>query len=200
MATHPHADHIGGLPAVIKAFSIGKVYMPNAEHTTKTYENLLTAIADKGLKITAAKAGVTVLDEPGLKVTFLAPASDKYKDLNNYSAVLQIQFKDTAFLLMGDAEKESEEEIVARYGDALAADVVKAGHHGSRTSSTQKLIAATQAQYVVFCCGKDNSYGHPHEETVSAWTKAGAALFRTDVHGTITAVSDGKTVTVTTEK
>lgn len=199
VATHPHADHIGGLPAVIKEFSIGQVYMLKVEHTTKTYENLLTTIADKGLKIKTARAGVSLLNETGLSVGILGPVSETYKDLNNYSAVVQIAYQNTAFLFLGDAEKESEAELVARYGNALAADVVKAGHHGSKTSSTAALIAATKAKHVIFSLGKDNSYGHPHENVWEAWHKTGAALYRTDASGTVTVISDGKTLTVFTE-
>ena len=91
VATHPHADHIGGMAAVIRTFDIEKVYMPRVSHTSKTYENVLLAIKSKGLRISSAKAGVTILDQNGLKANFIAPCSSSYDNLNNYSAVIQIQ-------------------------------------------------------------------------------------------------------------
>ena len=112
IATHPHADHIGGLPAVIKAFPIGEMYMPRTTHTTQTYENLLLSIKEKGLRITEAKAGMKLIDRDNLQATFVGPVSSGYDNLNNYSAVLLVKYYNTQFLFTGDAESESEQQIL----------------------------------------------------------------------------------------
>lgn len=108
VATHPHADHIGGMDNVIQAFEIGRVYMPRVTTNTKSFEDVLRAIRAKGLKSNPARVGVVVLDRGGLKMSFLAPCGSGYEDLNIWSAVLKVQFGNNTFLLIGDAQSESE--------------------------------------------------------------------------------------------
>ncbi|MCH5320916.1 MAG: MBL fold metallo-hydrolase [Eubacterium sp.] len=191
VATHPHADHIGGMSKVIDAFDIGEIYMPKASTTTKTFENLLTTISDKGLSVNTAKAGVEVYSDSTLEMEFLAPVGSDYKDLNNYSAVLKITYGSNSFLFMGDAEDVVEEELLQRYYNSLEADVLKVGHHGSSSSSTVDFLAAVNPQYAVISCGVDNSYGHPHRETIKSLTDMGIEYYRTDKQGTITITCDG---------
>ena len=193
IATHPHADHIGGMKAVVEKFEIDKVYMPKASTTTKTYKNLLQAIKDKGLKINTAKAGIIIAQSGNLKIDILAPNSDSYDELNNYSAVIKITYGDRAFLFMGDAEKLSEQEITAD----VKADVLKAGHHGSSSSTSEEFLARVNPTAAVISCGKDNSYGHPHKETLEALEKAGIEIYRTDTMGTIIASTDGESLEIT---
>jgi|LSQX01.2.fsa_nt_gb beta-lactamase superfamily II metal-dependent hydrolase len=197
VATHPHADHIGGMAAVIRTFDIEKVYMPRVGHTTKTYENVLLAIKSKGLKITSAKAGVTILDQNGLKANFIAPCSSSYDNLNNYSAVIKIQYGNTSFLLTGDAEAESEQQMLVS-GTNLKADVLKVGHHGSNSSTTSSFIKAVSPKYAVISCGAGNQYGHPHQEVLSRLANTGVKTYRADTDGTVIFISDGKTFTVKT--
>jgi competence protein ComEC len=197
VATHPHADHIGGMAAVIRAFDIEKVYMPRVSHTSKTYENVLLAVKAKGLKISSSKAGVTILDQNGLKANFVAPCSSSYDNLNNYSAVIKIQHGNTTFLLTGDAEAESEQQMLSS-GANLKADVLKVGHHGSNSSTTSSFVKAVSPKYAVISCGAGNQYGHPHQETLSKLANAGVKTYRTDTNGTVIFVSDGKTLTVET--
>ena len=192
VATHPHADHIGGLPAVINALPIGEVYAPKAVTTTKTYENFLKAVQAKGLGIKSAKAGVDIINEDDLTVSILSPAQESYNNLNNYSAVIKITYGKTAFLLMGDAEKVIEQEITAD----VKADVIKAGHHGSDTSSSPEFLKAVGAKYAVISCGKKNSYGHPKTETLDNLVNAGAAIYRTDKVGNIVFKSNGNNISV----
>ena len=196
VGTHPHADHIGGMQEVVKSFDIGSIYMPKASTNTKTYENLLTAIKDKGLKIKTAKAGVSVVSDSDLKVEMLAPNSSEYDDLNNYSAVVKITYKNNKFLYMGDAEKVSEDEITAD----VSADVIKIGHHGSTSSSSAEFVKKVNPTYAVICVGKDNDYGHPKDTILKRWEKIGAEILRTDNNGSIEITSDGDNISVKTEK
>lgn len=196
IGTHPHADHIGGMQKVVKSFDIGSVYMPKASTNTKTYENLLTEIKNKGLKIKTAKAGVSIISENDLKVDILAPNSSKYDELNNYSAVVKITYKNNKFLYTGDAEKLSEDEIKAD----VSADVIKVGHHGSTSSSSKNFVKNVSPKYAVICVGKDNTYGHPKDSIIKRWENIGAKILRTDEDGSITITSDGKNISVNTEK
>lgn len=195
VATHPHEDHIGGMDTVIWSFNIGQVYMPRATTTTKTFEDVLLALKEKGLKISTAKAGVTVLDQGSLKVNFVAPCGSNYEDLNNWSAVTRIQYGSTAFLLAGDAEAQSEEEMLAS-GANLKANVLKVGHHGSSSSTTPAFLKAVAPKYAVISVGAGNDYGHPHKETLAKLAKAGVRVYRTDRDGTVVFSSDGKNITV----
>ncbi len=195
IATHPHADHIGGMKKIVESFEIGEIYMPRASTNTKTYEKLLESIAERGLKIKAARAGMQIC--PGVEI--LAPNGAEYENLNNYSVVIKITNGNTKFLFMGDAEILSEDEIL-QGGYDVSADVIKVGHHGSGTSSGNTFVAAVGAKYAVFSVGTDNSYNHPHRFVVEKWKNAGAEICRTDERGTVTFRSDGKTLQMTTEK
>lgn len=190
IATHPHEDHIGNLDEVITNYDIVDIYMPKVTTTTSTFKNLMAAIKDKNLKIKSAYAGVN-FDVDGVKFEFLAPNKSKYDDLNNYSAVLKVTYKDNSFLLMGDAEKLSEEEILKNNFD-LKSQVIKIGHHGSSSSTSKYFINSVCPQYAVISCGKNNDYGHPHKETIKLLNDLGIKIFRTDINGTIIFKSDGK--------
>ena len=195
-ATHPHSDHIGGMSAVIKAFDIGQIYMPKAVTTTKTYENLLLTIKDKNLKIKTAKAGNTIIDTDDLKLVVLAPNQDSYESLNNYSIVLKLTYKEKSFLFMGDAETLSEKEIT---GD-VQADVLKVGHHGSRTSTSQAFLNKVNPSYAVIRVGLNNDYKHPHQEVIDRLEKKNIKLYRTDQNGDIIFTTDGYNIDVKVEK
>lgn len=195
-ATHPHSDHIGGMSAVIKAFDIGQIYMPKAVTTTKTYENLLLTIKDKNLKIKAAKAGNTIIDTDDLKLVVLAPNQDSYESLNNYSIVLKLTYKEKSFLFMGDAETLSEKEIT---GD-IQADVLKVGHHGSRTSTSQAFLNKVNPSYAVISVGLNNDYKHPHQEVIDRLEKKNIKIYRTDQNGDIIFTTDGYNIDVKVEK
>jgi len=163
--------------------------MPRATTTTKTFEDVLLAIKEKGLKITIAKAGVTVFDQGKLKVNFVAPVGSGYEDLNNWSAVTRIQYGDTAFLLTGDAEVRSEEEMLAS-GVNLKADVFKVGHHSSSNSTTPAFLKVVAPKCAVISVGAGNDYGHPHNETLAKLANARIKVYRTDQDGTVIFVSN----------
>lgn len=195
VATHPHADHIGGMAEVIDAFDIETVYMPKAVSTSKTYENLLETIQDKGLSIHTGRAGVEVLNTDDLTILMFAPVQEEYSNLNNYSIVLKITYGDTSFLYTGDAE-DSLDEIT---GD-IKADVLKVGHHGSDTSTTSDFLARVNPSYAVISVGEGNSYGHPALSTIELLEGYTSNIYRTDLNGTVVISSDGVNINVDTER
>lgn len=193
IGTHPHSDHIGGLEAVIQAFDIETVIMPEKAHTTKMYERLLDAIEEKNLKITLPKPG-TSYDLGSATFQILAPNGDYGDALNNWSVGIRVDYGNNSFVLCGDAEKEAEKDMIAN-GLSLKADVLKVSHHGSSTSSSEAFIDLVNPRYAVISCGKNNDYGHPHKETLELLQKKNINVLRTDQLGTIVAVSDGTDVT-----
>ena len=193
IATHPHEDHIGGLAEVINSFDIGSIYMPKASNNTKTFENALLAIKNKGLKVTTARAGVSILNNDNLKIELLAPTSDYYENMNSYSAVTKITFGNTSFLLTGDADNISEGEMF-KYN--LKADVLKVGHHGSSTSTSAEFLKAVAPKFAIVSVGKGNTYGHPAQKTLTTLKNAGVITYRTDINGTIVATSDGESIEI----
>ena len=193
IGTHPDADHIGGLDNVINAFDIGKVYMPKKQHNTKTFEDVLVAIKNKGLKVTSPKVGDT-LTLGNAVVTFLGPVSS-YEDNNNNSIVVKVEHGENSFLMTGDASLDAEVDLL-KNKEALQADVLKVGHHGSHSSTSKKFLEAVKPTYAVISCGVDNSYGHPHKETMNYLNDAGIIIYRTDQDQTICMISDGNELTI----
>lgn len=203
IATHPHEDHIGGMDNVINEFEIGKIYMPKVDSsqtpTTKTYEDVLDAVSDKGLKISRGKGGDRIIKGENLDIMFVAPNSSKYSDLNSYSIAVKVIYGKNSFLFMGDAEQDSEKEIIDS-GYNIEANVLKCGHHGSNTATSKDFVEKVSPKYAVISCGKKNSYGHPHEETLDTLNEFGVKIYRTDTDGTVTVKSDGSKITINTER
>lgn len=195
VATHPHSDHIGYIEDVVREFEIGEIYMPRVSHTSKTFENMLLAIQEKGLKIKTAKAGVTALDTEDLDIVFVAPAQEHYEDLNNYSAIVKITYKSKSILFTGDAEALSESQITAD----IDADVLKVGHHGSSTSTSKRFLDRVSPQIAVISCGADNEYSHPHREVLQRLSSRNIEIYRTDESGTIIVYCDGENLNVECE-
>ncbi len=192
MATHPHSDHIGGMTQIINEFDIGEFYAPKVNHTTKTFENMIKALQSKGIKLIAPTPGDT-LNVGNATLQFLAPNSTKYEDMNNYSIACKLKYGNTSYVFMGDAEALSEGEILAKQLD-ISADVLKLGHHGSHSSTSQAFLEKVNPQYAIVSCGKGNDYGHPHQETIDKLNKKGIEVLRTDVSGTIISTSDGNNI------
>ena len=190
VATHPHADHIGGMSEVIDSFDIGKIYMPRTSSNSKSFEGLLTSISNKNLSINTAKTGTTIYSNNGINIEILSPISSFYEETNDYSAVVKLEYGESSFLFMGDAEKPVENELIEKYGYDLDVDVLKAGHHGSRYSSSTEFLDYVTPEYTVISCAKDNSYGHPHSETIKRLNNVNTQIFRTYELGNITVSCD----------
>ena len=195
IATHPHSDHIGGLDVVLDNFVVESVYAPRVSHTTKSYEDFLLAVADQGIKIKTAKAGVE-LPLDGVSAKFIGPAAE-YDDLNNWSAALHLVYGDTSFIFAGDAEEHAELDILANNRN-IQADVYKVGHHGSNSSSSDEFLSAVNPEYAVISVGTDNRYGHPHKEALDKFIDLGIKVLRTDLDGTILFTSDGSSIEYST--
>ncbi|NME95308.1 MBL fold metallo-hydrolase [Clostridium cochlearium] len=197
IGTHPHEDHIGGLDKVIDTFEVGQVFMPKVTHTSQTFKSVVTSIKNKGLKITTPKVG----DSYGLgNATWqiLAPVSASYDNLNNYSIVTKLKFGNNSFIFTGDAESLSEGEILKKQLD-ISSDVLKVGHHGSRTSTTQNFLNKVNPKYAVISCGKGNKYGHPTQETLNKLKNKSIQTYRTDECGNVIATSDGNNIAFNTK-
>ena len=195
IGTHPHEDHIGGLDTIINGLDIGQVIMPRHSSNTQTYEDVLTAVKNKGLKIHAAQAGGSFAAGE-CNFTILAPDGD-YSNTNNYSVVLRMSVGSVSMLFTGDAEIQSEERML-KEGLTLKSDLLKIAHHGSDTSTSPEFLEAVSPDYAVISVGKDNSYGHPSQATLKALE--GIELYRTDLMGTITASTDGNKITFSVSK
>jgi competence protein ComEC len=198
VATHPHEDHIGGMDAVIKQFDIGTVYMPDVTTNTVTFSDLLKALQNKNITPIHPATG-TVFNLGSAQCTVLAPNSATYTDLNNYSIVIRVVFGSNSFLFTGDAQTQSETEMLAKNYN-LKVDVLKVGHHGSDTATSPAFLAAVNPKYAVIEVGAGNDYGHPHAVTLQKLATAGVTVYRTDLNGTITITSDGSNLTINKAK
>ncbi|WP_110932209.1 ComEC/Rec2 family competence protein [Paenibacillus bouchesdurhonensis] len=197
IGTHPDADHIGGLDRVIDHIDVGEIYMPKIQANTKTFESLLLSIKNKGLKVKTAKAGLVLDWDDEIEVTMVGPVNVS-DSRNNMSAVVKVVYGNTSYLLTGDAERESEKDMIDSGAD-LQADVLLIGHHGSKSSSTLSFLKKAAPQFGVIQVG-DNNYGHPTSTVLDRLSKQGIEVYRNDLHGTVEIASDGHTYRITTER
>ena len=195
VGTHPHADHIGGMAKVIETFAIGEIFMPNVPHDTKTYEDLLKTIVNKGLQAVSPVPG-SVFDFGLSKITVLAPFKVNKKSINDNSIVVRVDYGEFGILFMGDAELPVENEIMDHKLN-VDANVIKIGHHGSNSSSGEKFIQAVGADCAVLFAGAGNTYGHPTPGILQRLKNNGVNLFRTDLNGDITITVGSNKYTVT---
>lgn len=189
--THTDADHIGGADAILKHFPVDNVFMGDYPKDNDTYQDVLEALKAQGLSFSTPSAG-SVYTLGDAEFTIAGP-NDRYDTPNNTSLVLLLQKGDTSFLFTGDAEREAERGLV-ECGVPLSADVYQAGHHGSRTSSTEEFLDAVKPRYAVISCGVDNDYGYPHKETLEKLAERGIIVYRTDEQSSILAVCDGEEI------
>lgn len=198
IGTHPHEDHIGGLDDVIRQFDVDFVMMPPKEHTTKTFEDVLNAIEEKNLSITVPETGDTY-SLGNCEFTVLGPVKDYDDELNNWSIVLRLDYKDTSFLFTGDMEALAEADLLAQKLP-VNADVLKAGHHGSDTSTSDAFLNAVSPEIAVISAGAGNDYGHPCQSTLDKLYQTGTTVYRTDLEGNIIISSDGTQLDASVQK
>ena len=194
IATHPHADHIGGMSEILKSFEIGHFYMPKKTHTSQTFENMISLLQEKKIKTNYAKSGDVLFDEDA-KCTVLAPVRNDYERMNNHSLVLKLTYGETEILFSADAEIDSELDMLEKNLD-LDSDVLKAGHHGSDSSSTDMYINEVSPESVVISVGKDNPYDFPSPSVLELFDKKNINVYRTDILGTVVLETDGFVYTI----
>lgn len=197
IATHPDSDHIGGMDVVVSELDVDKFIMSvmpeSITPTTRTYLDLLNALDSRDVDVIEAKPD-SRYSVGEAWFTILGPVME-LDSTNNMSVVCRVDFGKRRFLFMGDAQKEEENSLI-KSGADLKADFIKLGHHGSRTSSQEKFLKIVNPVYAVISCGAGNRYGHPHQQVLETLKKLGIICFRTDIDGTITAISDGNHITV----
>jgi len=189
VATHPHADHIGGLIGVLDAFEVDEIWLNGDTSTSQTYSQFMSAVNSEGAQVYEARRGDTI--EVGeLVFNVLHPVSLD-DTVNNNSIVLSLSYGDIDFLLMGDAEEEAETSMLTA-GIVPDVEVLKVGHHGSRTASSRQFLQVAKPKLAIYMAGKGNIYGHPHQETITALTEVGALIQGTDIYGTIVITTTGE--------
>lgn len=200
VATHPHADHIGGLIDVIKNANVRQVIDSGQVHTTQTFEDLLDAIYTAQIPLRSVREGDSINIHPQVKLDVLNPpgslpvGTNNEDVFNDNSVVIKLTYGEFIALFTGDMENYNEERLLATSAELLDADVLKAGHHGSRTSSGNEFLNAVSPEAVVISVGANNTYGHPHQEALDRIANSGVEhILRTDINGTIivTATEDG---------
>lgn len=194
VATHPHADHIGGLQSVLNAFPVIRFVDSGRVHTSLTYKNLLTSIDTKNIPFEIGKIGKNYVFDQGFTMATIH-ADSKAKELNDASVSFRATYGDVSFLLTGDAEKGAEQSMIDS-GNLLKSTIYKAGHHGSNTSSTPAFLQKVQPEATIFSYGKTNTYGHPHPSVVQRLQALGSALYSTAESGDIMVKTDGKRYTI----
>lgn len=196
VATHPDADHIGGLLAVLNSISIKNFIDSGKEHTTETYENMLQLILDKHIPFIVPSVGDTIPLDSDLEITVLNTGGNA-NDNNEASIVLKVQYEDISFLLTGDADAGVEKSMLSEYD--LKSTVLKAGHHGSDTSSSDAFIREVQPEVTILSYGENNMYGHPTPEVVTRLKKVDSDIYSTAEVGNIVVKTDGRDYTVETD-
>lgn len=202
VCTHPHSDHMGGMGYIINNFKVGKVLIPHVDAedipSAMFYEKFLDAVNDNHVEISEIKSGDTFTVGDG-HCTVTAPMSGKYESVNDYSVCILMTHGKKSFMFTGDAEVQSEREMIAS-GRLIHTDVCKAGHHGSDTSSSEEFLAVLSPDYVVVSCGTANQYGHPDDSVMKRFRRYTKKIYRTDLNGTIVFVSDGENIEVHAER
>lgn len=197
VATHPHADHIGGLAAVLNAFRVEEIWTNGETQTTKTYNMFMSAVQAEGAQTHVGRRGDKI-SLGDLTLSVLSPVSVG-GTTNNNSIVLSMSFGQVDFLFEGDAEQEAEARMVSA-GLVPEVEILKVGHHGSRTASSASFLAKAKPEVAIYMAGVGNTYGHPHAETIAALQAIGATIYGTDVRGDIMVSTNGATYAVSTQR
>jgi competence protein ComEC len=205
VATHPHADHIGGHAAVIEHFEterdgIGAAYDSGVAHDTATYERYLDAVEEHDVDLLLVEEGdrLPLADANVSALVVNPPGGDSGDDFHRNSVALAVEYGEFRYLTTGDAERETEERLLEDWPAALDADVYQAGHHGSSSSSTAAFVDAVDPQVAIISSNRDSQYGHPHDEVLATFANRGIETYWTGVHGTVVVTTDGDDIDVTT--
>lgn len=183
IATHPHEDHIGGLDAVMDNFEVDQILMGDLPYNTKTYEDVITAADTNNVELIYPQDGDFFEFESGIILELLLPSDDfESSDVNDDSIVCRVDIGETSILYTGDMEKALEAELLWQITDV---DILKVGHHGSTTSSTQDLLDKSLPEIAVISCGVSNKYGHPNIDVIERLTAMDVEIRRTDLEGTV---------------
>ncbi len=198
VCTHAHEDHVGGLADVLNSYTVTQsVFAPSQPADTACYKNFIAACKQQNKNPVHPALGSSLLFGE-CEIEFFGPAIVNTTDLNDSSIVMKITYKDTSFLITGDAETASEYAIIDA-GFDLSANLLDVGHHGSSSSTSYVFLREIMPEFAVISCGEDNDYGHPHEEVTSRLSDAGVFTYRTDLQGTIQVISNGKALAFYTE-
>ncbi|MBI2100740.1 MAG: MBL fold metallo-hydrolase [Candidatus Vogelbacteria bacterium] len=197
IATHPDADHIGGFPEVLERFAVGAVMESGATSDTAIYQAFRTAVFDEKSPTILARRGMKIVLGHGAVLEILFPDRDTTSwETNTASIVARLTYGESEFLLTGDSPIKIEKYLLALDGRNLQSDVLKAGHHGSKTSSDSIFLAAVKPTYAIISAGQKNRYGHPHQPVLAALGQIKAQILRTDESGTIIFQTNGETLSV----
>lgn len=195
--THPDLDHIGGGPEILKRFNVGLIMAPDVSSQSPAYAELEKIRKEKNIREIAATRGVKIIIDENSFMDILFPLREVANlDDNDMSVVAKLVYGKNSYLFTGDSPKKIENYLVYLAPKDLDVDVLKIGHHGSQTSSSEIFVGYTSPQYAVISSGKDNRYGHPHKEVLDILTRLGIKILRTDEMGTIKIKSDGENVAV----
>ena len=196
IATHPHEDHIGGLPDVLSSFKTKEVYLPKTKAGTQIYKSFEKGIKKNGAKKIVAKKDLEIYKDSKTTVTIISDENAvDTTDLNDSSVVIKFTYGSNSFMFTGDAGTAVEDNILKRYpSDFLNVDVLKVGHHGSKTSSSEKWLKTLSPKYSVIMCETNNKYGHPHKQTLNKLNKIKTKVLRTDLAGTIVFETNGESI------
>ncbi|MBQ9942108.1 MAG: MBL fold metallo-hydrolase, partial [Christensenellaceae bacterium] len=197
--THPHADHIGGAAALLEEFGAEAVYMPAADHASPQKKALDRALKKKGILLNTVCTG-DAFTLGGLEGQFLGPIRQDYADKNDGSAVLRLTYGNVRFLMMGDACREAEDDLLAEYGRQLEAQVLKVGHHGMKDATGKKFLAAVHPQLAVLTGDERLDGDHMNKKVLERLKDAKARVLRTDRLGAFTLLCDGQSVDVQMEE
>lgn len=195
IATHPDSDHIGGLPEVVKRYKVGLIMEPGVESDNKIDDELRERALDKKASMVLAKRGQVIDFGDGVRLTILFPDRVVSEwDTNDASVVARLDYGESSFLFTGDAGIKTENLLMSLNSEILDTDILKAGHHGSRTSTSLTFAQAVTPEYTVISAGRDNTYGHPHKEVISILEKVGSQIKNTAQSGTLKFETDGTTL------
>ena len=194
VATHPHADHIGGLIEVLDVFDVEEIWLNGDTSISKTYSDFMARVNAEGADVEEARRGDTIV-VGDLVFDVLYPWEPLVDDDNSNSVVLRLNYGDTGFLFTGDAEEGFESSMIAS-SVMVDIDILKVAHHGSSNSLYPLFLSVVRPEVAIYMAGEDNTYGHPHPETIQALEDIGAEIYGTDICGTITVTTNGTGYTV----